>query len=121
MLLTMLEEYKRENERMPNEERIDKVDESMENLEEVVRERNRAYYELEVGTPAEQEREVIQGPFGIPEGYVQKEHVLPFLLNGRYRAHLKFRYRTNFGPEVNAFYRRYREKMYKKLVRHEKL
>ena len=34
---------------MPNEERLDKVEESMENLEEVAKERNRAYYQLECG------------------------------------------------------------------------
>lgn len=33
----------------------------MENLEEVVRERNRAYYQLEVGGSGEQEREYAPG------------------------------------------------------------
>ena len=42
MLLTTLQAYEDATEQMPNEERIDKVDESMANLEEVVRERNRA-------------------------------------------------------------------------------
>ncbi len=49
------------------------VDMSMENLEEVVRERNRAYYELEVGGSGEQEREIVMGPFGLDQGYVQVE------------------------------------------------
>ena len=49
MLLTTLQAYEDATEQMPNEERLDKVDESMANLEEVVRERNRAYYDLEVG------------------------------------------------------------------------
>ena len=49
MLLTMLQAYEDDHDIMPNEERLDKVDESMANLEEVVRERNRAYYDLEVG------------------------------------------------------------------------
>merc|ERR1712244_208205 len=44
MLLTMLQAYEDDHEVLPNEERLDKVDESMANLEEVVRERNRAYY-----------------------------------------------------------------------------
>ena len=43
----------------------------MENLEEVVRERNRAYWELEVGESGEQERRVVMGPFGIDEGYIE--------------------------------------------------
>lgn len=37
----------------PNPERIEKVEESMTNLETVVRERNCAYYELEIGEPSE--------------------------------------------------------------------
>merc|ERR1719189_2399651 len=53
MLLTMEHAYKEAVLPMPNEERIDKVQESMENLEEVVRERNRAYFELEAGVSGE--------------------------------------------------------------------
>ena len=49
MLLTMKHAYDDAFVAMPNDERIDKVAESMENLEEVVKERNRAYYELECG------------------------------------------------------------------------
>lgn len=38
---------------IPNPERLDKVEESMENLETVVRERNKAYWLLEVGETGE--------------------------------------------------------------------
>ena len=48
MLLTMQEAYKRESRTFPSEERVDKVEESMANLESVVKERNRAYWQLEV-------------------------------------------------------------------------
>lgn len=68
MLLTMLHAYKDACQHMPNEERLDKVDESMENLEEVVRERNRAFYELEVGGTGEQEREIVIDRFGLRSG-----------------------------------------------------
>jgi len=120
MLLTTLQAYEDATEQMPNEERLDKVDESMANLEEVVRERNRAYYDLEVGDwRGEQEREVIQGPFGIDEGYVQREHTQPFLANKKYQAHLKYRYRTVFSNDVKSFYRNYMEKTYGTL-RHQK-
>ena len=61
MLLTMEEAYKEAKEQMPNEERIDKVQESMENLEEVVQERNRAYFELETGMSGERERVIRTG------------------------------------------------------------
>lgn len=80
MLLTMEHAYREAVEAMPNQERLDKVDMSMENLEEVVRERNRAYYELEVGGSGEVEREIVEGPFGLDEGYwqVQRNNGTPF-------------------------------------------
>lgn len=49
MLMTMEEAAKSAMENMPSPERIDKVEESMKNIEEVILERNRAYWELEVG------------------------------------------------------------------------
>lgn len=48
MLLTMEEAANREKELFPSPERIDKVEESMEKIETVVKERNKAYWELEV-------------------------------------------------------------------------
>jgi large subunit ribosomal protein L47 len=49
MLMSMQHAYSEAYLAMPNEERLDKVEESMENLEEVAKERNRAYYQLECG------------------------------------------------------------------------
>ena len=49
MLMTMQEAAKDEVENMASPERIDKVEESMKYIEEVVQERNRAYWDLEVG------------------------------------------------------------------------
>lgn len=49
MLLTMQQAAKDNLENMASPERIDKVEESMKNIEEVVKERNRAYWKLEVG------------------------------------------------------------------------
>jgi large subunit ribosomal protein L47 len=87
------------------------VDESMENLEEVVRERNRAFYELEVGISGEQEREIVLGPFGLEKGHFQREHVMPVWHNPRMPFHLMYRYRSNVDGHVRGFLRRYREKM----------
>ena len=56
MLKTMEEYYKDECETFPSPERIDKVEQSMKNLEEVVRERNKAYWELQVGEGTTGER-----------------------------------------------------------------
>lgn len=66
MLLTMQEQCFDNGYAMPNPERIEKVEESMENLENVVKERNRAYFQLEVGekSTAEQPRVFRLNPFG---------------------------------------------------------
>lgn len=53
MLLTMEHEAKEKIEIFPSPERIDKVEESMENLEKVIRERNVAYHQLETGETGE--------------------------------------------------------------------
>lgn len=110
MLLTMQTAYKEANEHMPNEERVDKVEISMENLEEVVRERNRAYFELETGGSGERERVVRQGPFGMPVGYKMREHAIPFKLNSSYRKMLRNRFATCNSETVRKFVRRYMEK-----------
>ena len=44
--MTMEHAYKEAVEKFPNPERLDKVEESMDNIESVVRERNRAYFEV---------------------------------------------------------------------------
>merc|ERR1711944_205035 len=107
MLLTMEHAYNEAVEQMPNEERIDKVQESMENLEEVVRERNRAYFELETGGSGERERVIRQGPFGLPVGYSMREHALPWKMNSSYRKMLRSRFATCNSPTVKRFVTRY--------------
>lgn len=53
MLLTLEHECERAYELLPNPERIDKVQISMDNIEAVVRERNKAYHMLETGQDGE--------------------------------------------------------------------
>lgn len=48
----------------PNPERRDKVEESMSNLEEVVRERNIAYHELETGDHGERPSRYVDNQLG---------------------------------------------------------
>jgi len=91
MLLTMEHAYAEAKEPMPSPERLDKVEESMENIEAVVRERNRAYFELETGESGERERIIRPGPFGIDVGYVKNEHFLPRKYNIEYRKMLRYR------------------------------
>lgn len=81
MLLTMEYDAKKECELFPSPERIDKVEESMENLEEVVRERNRAYYELETGETGERPFEMRQDIIGREYRYDMSEHVIPEALS----------------------------------------
>ncbi|XP_023218688.1 39S ribosomal protein L47, mitochondrial-like isoform X1 [Centruroides sculpturatus] len=77
MLLTMQHAAKTECELFPSPERIDKVEESMENLEEVIRERNRAYYELETGENGERPWEMRRDEIGREYRYDYSERVLP--------------------------------------------
>lgn len=65
MLLTMEHECKDKVELFPSPERIDKVNMSMEHLETVVRERNKAYHLLETGIDGERPGRVVNNQIGI--------------------------------------------------------
>lgn len=65
MLLTMEEEAKNQCKLFPSPERLDKVQESMENLEKVVRERNVAYHQLETGETGERPGRMETSYFGL--------------------------------------------------------
>jgi len=123
MLLTMDDAYKDECKEMPNPERIDKVDESMENIEYVVRERNRAFCELETGVSGEAERQIVNGPFGLPVGYTPREHAMPWKLNAEYRKYLRYRYQTCNSPTVKKYVRKYVERRmeWERVVRMEQM
>ena len=95
---------------MPNPERIDKVEMSMENLEDVVRERNKAFFQLEVGTSGERERVFRQDCFGRIVPYKKVEHAMPYHMNTGYRKKLKFRYQNSGKAEVLDFQARMRER-----------
>jgi len=111
MLLTMEEAYKDEFVAMPNPERIDKVEISMENLEEVVRERNKAYYNLEVGVSGERERVFRPDCFGRMVPYKPREHAMPYKMNTKYRERLRFRFQNTGRADVLDFQARLRERM----------
>lgn len=109
MLLTMEQECDDKIELFPSPERIDKVNESMKNLEDVVRERNRAYYELETGQNGERPGKVVTNELGIRYFYRMAEHVIPKFANVKWNETRKFGYR---GGAVHKFLRLYREKLY---------
>jgi len=109
MLMTMEHAYKEAVEKFPNPERLDKVEESMDNIESVVRERNRAYFELETGESGEKERIIRPGPFGLDVGYNKLEHFLPRKYNIEYRKMLRYRYHTSWNKHVRDFHGRFLE------------
>lgn len=65
MLMTMEEACEKALEIFPNPERLDKVQDSMNNLETVVRERNRAYHLLETGETGERPGKMAYNCLGI--------------------------------------------------------
>lgn len=107
MLYTMQEAAKNESEIFPSPERIDKVEESMANLENVVRERNNAYWQLEVSACTTGERPSVfrRDVFGRPRWHKCSQHIVPFKNN--------WHFRNSQGPgrpdETDWFFRRYRE------------
>uniref|UniRef100_A0A1Y9HAL9 Large ribosomal subunit protein uL29m n=1 Tax=Anopheles farauti TaxID=69004 RepID=A0A1Y9HAL9_9DIPT len=109
MLLTMEHECKEKMELFPSPERLDKVKESMSNLEEVVRERNRAYYELETGESGERPGKLVANQLGIRFYYRAFEHVIPKYANRKWNERHKFSYG---GHAVGKFLRLYRERLY---------
>lgn len=65
MLMTMEEACKKAHEIFPNPERLDKIEDSMKNLESIVRERNRAYHLLETGETGERPGKLVYNCLGI--------------------------------------------------------
>lgn len=107
MLYTMQEACKEEKELFPSPERLDKVEESMASLEEVVRERNKAYWQLEVSPCATGERQRVfrRDIFGRPRWMKCSQHIVPYQFNSKFR--------NSQGPgkpeETNWFFNRYKE------------
>ncbi|CAD1469800.1 unnamed protein product, partial [Heterotrigona itama] len=109
MLLTMEEIYKREYKYFPNPERIDKVEDSMANLESIVRERNKAYYMLETGTTGERPVTLKYNPLGLRFRYRLQQYSRPKHANPEWHKTHKFGYG---GYAVSKFLRLYREKLW---------
>jgi len=77
MLLTMEEAANKESELFPNPERIDKIDESMENLQTIIRERNAAYLSLEYGTDGQAPKRSVTSMTGFRQSKESQEHMEP--------------------------------------------
>ncbi|XP_043483134.1 39S ribosomal protein L47, mitochondrial [Leptopilina heterotoma] len=109
MLITMEELYKKKYLPFPNEERIDKVEISMENIETVVRERNKAYHLLETGTSGERPAYVTKNAIGLPFVYRLRQHVIPKFMNTKWK---KEHVHAHSGYAVRKFLRLYHEKFH---------
>lgn len=111
MLYTMEYECNKHVRLFPNPERIDKVQESMDNIEKVVRERNVAYYQLETGETGERPVEEVVSPVGLQVNYQKHEHYMPRFMNSKWVApYLENGYISSYS--VKRFLRLYREKQH---------
>lgn len=111
MLYTMEHECNNQMKYFPNPERIDKVQESMDNIETVIRERNVAYYKLETGETGERPVEDVINMFGLPEKYKKTEYYVPKFMNTRWiRNYHEHGFINSFA--VKRFLRLYKEKQY---------
>lgn len=111
MLYTMEHECNDQVRLFPNPERIDKVQESMNNIETVIRERNVAYYKLETGETGERPVEDVVNLLGLSEKYQKQEYHLPKFMNSRWvRSYFEHGYINSFA--VKKFYRLYKEKLH---------
>lgn len=112
MLYTMEHEFKDNVKLFPNPERIDKVQESMNNIETVIRERNVAYYRLETGETGERPVENVVNLIGLREKYQKSEYFLPMFMNTRWiRPYLEHGFITSMA--VKKFKRLYNEKLHR--------
>ncbi|KAK2581581.1 hypothetical protein KPH14_002090 [Odynerus spinipes] len=109
MLLTMQEACKRADEIFPNPERLDKVEMSMENIESVVRERNRAYHLLETGETGERPARLVSNVLGLKFVYRLRQYPIPQFMNNKWHKKHSFGYG---GYAVHKFLRLYREKLW---------
>ncbi|PNF21501.1 hypothetical protein B7P43_G13515 [Cryptotermes secundus] len=109
MLLTMEHECKEQVELFPNPERIDKVEESMSNLEAVVRERNEAYFMLETGQTGERPVCRRKGSVGLMYYQLMSEHIIPRFMNKKWQQDYKSYGHTRDSRE---FLKLYREKLF---------
>lgn len=109
MLKTMEHDYKRAWRFWASPERIDCVEESMKNLETVVRERNQAYHELETGHTGERPGKFQYNQIGMRQFRRLTEHPIPFHRNFKWREENPTRFG---GMAVKKFLRLLKEQKF---------
>ncbi|KAK7482514.1 hypothetical protein BaRGS_00026225 [Batillaria attramentaria] len=107
MLLTMQHEYERQSELFPNPERIEKVEDSMENIMTVVQERDEAYNLLETGTTGQPSRYYARNFLGLKYLRRPKEYHIPRFMNKTF--HLTHPpANTQFSKYIRLYYEKKR-------------
>jgi len=109
MLNTVEQESKRQRVQFPSPERLEKVVQSMNRLDKVVREREDALRLLQTGQQKARPGDWRKTVFGYTMWYRFREHAIPWWLNSRYRR--KRFYTPNF---VLPYSRLFREKAARK-------
>lgn len=107
MLLTMEETADALAKLMPSPERIYKVEESMDNIETVIKERNRAYMQLEVN---EKETGMVpkvfrRDTYGVYRWVMCSDHLIPYRMNTKWRN----LWGPGRGKEIEEFMRKFKE------------
>jgi len=95
MLMTMEHECDKKYELFPNPERLDKVQIAMDNIETVVRERNRAYHQLETGEHGERPGKLVFSRLGLTFWYKKNQHHIPKHLHPRGNKVFSFSHTEN--------------------------
>ena len=103
-MMTMARAHAYEREAFPSPERLDKVEESMEHLLDVLTERDRAVGELETGESGEQGRRWIVDQFGRGRWRRNTEHVEPMHENVEWAQSDKPT-RTDWAVALKKLYR----------------
>ncbi|KAK7093412.1 large ribosomal subunit protein uL29m-like [Littorina saxatilis] len=84
MLFTMQHEYEKQSELLPNPERIEKVEESMENIMTVIKERDEAFNLLETGKTGDPGGRYVKNYLGLRQYKRNTEHLIPHYMNKFY-------------------------------------
>ncbi|XP_052819877.1 39S ribosomal protein L47, mitochondrial-like [Mya arenaria] len=106
-LMTMEDMYAKKKMEFVNPERIYKVEESMENILEIVQERDTAYRLLEFGDEGQSDTYVSRNAVGIPYEKTKRDHYIPKEVNKKHQL-LNPEYEAWMGKHLPKYEERLR-------------
>ncbi|XP_070609776.1 large ribosomal subunit protein uL29m [Erythrolamprus reginae] len=112
MLLTVEQEAKRQLQKMPSPERLEKVIKSMERMDQVIQEREDALRLLQTGQEKEWPGEWRYDFLGRIIWYTFREWPIPWYLNARHKRK-RFYYLSNVKPFLRLRYEKHLRTRYK--------